>query len=197
MSLGLTVNKKKNGMLLEYIARSIPGVNLRKLLKLLYLIDEKSMQQRCIPVTWFDYFAWAKGPVAPEVYNIKQGEFKEFVSCVRNADGKFIVLPVSSDADKPESAFMDLFSPYELNIIDSIIKQYGDRSADELTELTHEHDSLWARTVKSHHIKFDKAKTSDVPVLLQEINGDNEERASIYEDALWNMKFQEHLDRHA
>ena len=28
MSLGLTVNKKKNGMLLEYIARCIPGVNL-------------------------------------------------------------------------------------------------------------------------------------------------------------------------
>ena len=197
MSLGMTVNRKRNGMLLEYIARNIPGVNLRKLLKLLYLIDEKSVQQRCIPITWFDYFAWAKGPVAPEVYNIKQGEFKEFVSCVRNTDGKFIVLPTSSDADKTESAHMDAFSPYELNIIDSVIKQYGDRSADELTELTHEHDSLWAQTVRSHHLKFDKTKTSDVPVHLQEINGNDAERESIYEDALWNMKFQEHLDSHA
>ena len=92
---------------------------------------------------------------------------------------------------------MDLFSTYELNIIDSIIEQYGDRSADDLTELTHEHDSLWARTVRSFHIKFDKAKTSDVPVHLQEINGNDEGRLSIYEKALWNMKFQEHLVRHA
>lgn len=147
--------------------------------------------------TWLKYFALAKGPVAPAVHNIKQGEFKEFVSCAWNADGKFIVFPALFDTDKPESAFMDLFSTYELNIIDSIIEQYGDRSADDLTELTHEHDSLWARTVRSFHIKFDKAKTSDVPVHLQEINGNDEGRLSIYEKALWNMKFQEHLVRHA
>ena len=67
MSLGITANREKNGALLAYIASNIPGINLRKLLKVVYLIDEQFMKLRGFPLTWFDYYAWAKGPVAPEV----------------------------------------------------------------------------------------------------------------------------------
>ena len=77
MSLGLTVNKHKNGVLIAYIAQSILDINLRKLLKLIYLIDEKFMEQRGFPLTWFDYYAWERGPVAPEVYEIKNGAFQD------------------------------------------------------------------------------------------------------------------------
>lgn len=77
MSLGITVNKEKNGLLMAYIAEQINGVTLRKLLKITYLIDEKFMKQRGFPLTWFDYYAWEKGPVAPEVYEIKNGAFHD------------------------------------------------------------------------------------------------------------------------
>ena len=41
MSFGYTVNKEKNGVLLAYLAERIPNITLRKLLKLVYLTDEK------------------------------------------------------------------------------------------------------------------------------------------------------------
>ena len=75
MSYGISVNKERNGALLAYIAKNVPYINLRKLLKIIYLIDEKFMELRGFPLTWFDYYAWAKGPVAPEVYDIKNGAF--------------------------------------------------------------------------------------------------------------------------
>ena len=98
MSLGVTVNRKKNGALLAYVAKNIPSINLRKLLKIVYLIDEKFMELRGFPLTWFDYYAWVKGPVAPEVYDIKNGAFSEYVTCHKNEEGKNICLLYTSDA---------------------------------------------------------------------------------------------------
>ena len=79
-SLGTTTNYHKNGVLLAYISNKIPNIHLRKLLKIIYLIDEYFMAMRGFPLTWFDYYAWAKGPVAPEVYAVKNNAFHEFVS---------------------------------------------------------------------------------------------------------------------
>ena len=55
MSLGISVNKDKNGALLAYIAEKNPNIHLRKLLKMVYLIDEKFMELRGFPLTWFNY----------------------------------------------------------------------------------------------------------------------------------------------
>ncbi len=71
---------------MAYITNSIPNINLRKLLKLVYLIDEKFMESRGFPLTWFDYYAWEKGPVAPEIYEIKNGAFSDYVKCFKNED---------------------------------------------------------------------------------------------------------------
>ena len=95
MSFGYTVNKEKNGVLLAYLTERIPNVTLRKLLKLVYLTDEKFTIERGFPLTWFNYFAWKKGPVAPEVYDVKNGSFADFVQCHRNSNDKYEVSPVS------------------------------------------------------------------------------------------------------
>jgi uncharacterized phage-associated protein len=81
MDFSTTVNRDKNGTLLAYICLNVPGINLRKLLKLVYLIDERFVITRCFPLTWFSYYAWEKGPVASEVYDIKNGGFSDFVCC--------------------------------------------------------------------------------------------------------------------
>lgn len=194
MSLGITANKEKNGALLAYIAKNIPDINLRKLLKVVYLIDEKFMELRGFPLTWFDYYAWAKGPVAPEVYEIKNGAFNQYVSCHKNEAGKNIVnsvLPSKYQVLKQ----MDVFSPYELGIIDDIMYKYGNMSADELSDLTHKEDSLWFQIVGQHNITFVDGK-SDIEIPLQLLNGEDEEKNEIYEDAKWNMDFQAALNQH-
>ena len=91
MSFGTTVNKEKNGALLAYIAEKDPEIHLRKLLKMVYLIDEKFMVTRGFPLTWFNYQAWEKGPVAPEVYAVKTGAFSSYVKRQKNQEGKNIV----------------------------------------------------------------------------------------------------------
>ena len=72
VSLGIQANRVRIGALLAYIANKVPGITMRKMLKIIYLIDERFMRLRGFPFTWLDYYVWEKGPVAPEVYSIKK-----------------------------------------------------------------------------------------------------------------------------
>lgn len=192
MSLGITANRKKNGTLLAYIANKVPNINLRKLLKITYLIDEKFMKLRGFPLTWFDYYVWAKGPVAPEVYDIKNGAFSEYVTCHKNTDNKNIVEPVLSSKYLVLKQ-MDMFSPYEMKYINDTIFKYSDKTADELTALTHREDSLWAMVINGNSINFINGK-SEVLIPLTLLNKDSKEKNEVYEDAKWNMQFQAALN---
>lgn len=187
MSLGLTANKKRNGALLAYIAKNIPGINLRKLLKIVYLIDEKFMELRGFPLTWFNYYAWAKGPVAPEVYDVKNGAFSEYVTCHKNEEGKNIVDSVLSHKYHVLKQ-MDIYSPYEMGVIDDIMYKYENCTADELSELTHVETSLWSQIVKEQNVQFIDGK-SDVLIPLQRMNGGDTDKEDTYEEALEYMQF--------
>lgn len=187
MSFGVTVNKKKNGALLAYIAKNVPGINLRKLLKIVYLIDEKFMELRGFPLTWFDYYAWSKGPVAPEVYDVKNGAFSEYVTCNRNEEGKNIIDSVLSHKYHVLKQ-MDIFSPYEMNIIDEIMFKYENHTADDLSELTHAETSLWSQIVKENDIQFVDGKSS-VLIPLQRLNEGDIDKKETYEEALEYMQF--------
>ena len=192
MSLGISANKERNGALLAYIAKNVPNVNLRKLLKIVYLIDEKYMQQKGFPLTWFDYYAWEKGPVAPEVYDVKNGAFSEYVRCHENAEGKNIVESILDNKFLVLKR-MEVFSPNEMQVIDSVLRECEGKTADELTDLTHEDDSLWSKTVRENEIVFVSGK-SDVQLPLTRLNEGDEDKQEMYADAKWNMDFQAALN---
>lgn len=187
MSFGSTVNKEKNGALLAYIAEKNPNIHLRKLLKMVYLIDEKFMEKRGFPITWFNYLAWEKGPVAPEVYAVKTGAFSSFVLCQKNELGKNIVTPVQKH-DYLIGKQMEVYSQYEKEIIDSVIDAYSGKTADELSEITHQENSLWSKIVKEQQVTFIDGK-SDVEVPLTRLNEGNKEKEAVYEEALDYMQF--------
>lgn len=187
MSFGSTVNMERNGALLAYIAEKIPGIHLRKLLKVVYLIDEEFMEKRGFPLTWFNYLAWEKGPVAPEVYAVKEGAFSEYVKCLKNKENKNIVMPVLQH-DYLIGKQMESYSLYEKEIIDSVIEAYGGKTADELSDITHQENSLWTRIVDEQKVVFVEGK-SNVEIPLTRLNEGNEEKVAIYEDALDYMQF--------
>ncbi len=187
MSFGCTVNMEKNGALLAYIAEKNPDIHLRKLLKMVYLIDEKFMEVRGFPLTWFNYLAWEKGPVAPEVYAVKTGAFSSFVHCNKNKEGKNIVTPVQIH-DYLIGKQMEVYSQYEREIIDSVIDAYCCKTADELSDITHQENSLWSKVVKEQNVTFVDGK-SDVVIPLTRLNDGNEEKKAIYEEALDYMQF--------
>lgn len=187
MSFGSTVNKEKNGALLAYIAEKNPNIHLRKLLKMVYLIDEKFMELRGFPLTWFNYKAWEKGPVATEVYAVKEGAFGDFVNCQKDQEGKNIVTPVLQH-DYLIGKQMEAYSQYEKEIIDSVIDAYSGKSADELSDITHQKDSLWTRIVDEQNVKFVDGKSNVEIPLTRLIEGD-EEKNAVYEDVLDYMQF--------
>ena len=186
MSCGYTVNKEKNGVLLAYLAERIPNVTLRKLLKLVYLTDEKFTIERGFPLTWFNYFAWKKGPVAPEVYDVKNGSFADFVQCHRNSNDKYEVSPVGGALTEDR---LNLYSRYEMNMIDEIISKYGSMSADELTDITHLENTLWSKVVNENKLTFSDSGRSDCEIHLNRLIEGDEEKEEVFEDALEYMQF--------
>lgn len=190
MSLGTTVNNDKNGVLLAYIANNIPDIHLRKILKIIYLMDEHFMRMRGFPLTWFDYYAWAKGPVASEVYDIKNGAFGNFVSYHRG-EGEKRIVNLIPDVGK---RLKESFSKSETIEIDRLIEAYGACTADELSDLTHVEDSLWSKAVADNRLLFDEDnKTSDCPIRLEWLFSDSDWKAAAYKDARWSMEFQARL----
>ena len=145
------MNNSKIGNLLAYISSKIEDINLRKLIKLVFLIDEESVRSRGISVTWLTYYAWEKGPVAPCIYEIKDrgGIFSKYISVHRNREEKVIITPF---VDKNESSIQ--FSKKELRLIDSIIDKYGQLSADDLSEITHKPGGLWDIAKKKYNPNF-------------------------------------------
>lgn len=189
----MTVNYHKNGVLLAYIANKMPNIRLRKLLKIIYLMDEHFMRMRGFPLTWFDYYAWAKGPVAPEVYAVKENAFSEFVTLKRDENDKCVINSV-----QPHEFLiykeMGEFSQDEISTIDRLLTDFKDKSADELTDLTHVQDSLWSKVVADNHISFDEKKTSDRQIPLTMLFDEGDYRLDVFDDAQWNMEFQAMLN---
>lgn len=192
-SLGTTTNYHKNGVLLAHISNKIPNIHLRKLLKIIYLIDEYFMAMRGFPLTWFDYYAWAKGPVAPEVYAVKNNAFHEFVSLKRDENGKCIINSV-----QPHEFLiykeMGEFSQSEIAAIDKLIAEFKNKSADDLSDITHVSTSIWSKVVAQNHISFETQKTSHFQVPLPMLFEEGDYRLAVFEDAQWNMEYQAMLN---
>lgn len=194
MSLGITANRIKTGALLAYIANKVPQINMRKMLKIVYLIDERFMQLRGFPFTWLDYYVWEKGPVAPEIYSLKNQDnyFSDFVKATKSEDGKFIIRPLIPVDNDPAGPFGEL-SDYDLSIIDEELSKYGEKSADWLTDQTHLPDTLWTKTKSEHKVEFKDGK-SDCSIDLTELIKNDEDLCEVYDDAKWSLEFQAQLN---
>ena len=191
MSLGITSNKEKVGALLAYLCVRIPDMQLRKLLKILYLIDEESVRLRAIPVTWLEYQAWEKGPVAHEVYEAKNGAFSDYIHCEKKEDGKWHVNALVQHAFQLEKD-MQKTSQWEKELVERIIEHCKDLSADQLTDETHTPDSLWSQVVAENNIDFSCNPKTTYVVDLNRLN--DEEGAATYEEAEDCMQMQAFLN---
>ena len=68
------VHKERVGQLINYLALKQKYLYCTKLIKLLYIIDEKSVLSTGTPISWLAYYVYKMGPV-PEIlwYSIKDG----------------------------------------------------------------------------------------------------------------------------
>jgi len=158
----------KVGNIISYLVSSTDyDMSLKKVVKLLFFIDELSVEKTGVPITWLNHCAWHKGPVAPEVYfsaiNIlneypeKSGGLDDYVTVVEG-EYKGTNYPRVSNISDPDTKE---FTKYELSVIDEIIEKYGEWSGIKLEKESHIKDGLWDTIVVANDLqqRFDEGET--------------------------------------
>ena len=147
--------QKRIGNTILYLCENIRGMSKTKLLKLLYLLEEHSVLKTGTPFLNLDFEVWKLGPVAKEIFiSIEDSGMPEtkdwindYVTCKR------WFLPIKGTFLKPNSKFDDdEFSDFDIQLMDEIIEEFGEKSAGELIALTHRETSPWYKVAKANDL---------------------------------------------
>ena len=164
-----TVNKIGNAAV--YMCERIPDMSKTKLLKLLYLLEECSVKKFQTPFFGIDFEVWQAGPVAKDIFIDLSDDYhspsmlNEYltVKTVRAAKDRFATYIFAKT-----NFSNDEFSDNDMAIMDDVIKEYGNKTANCLVKLTHKKNTAWYAAAKENELldRFN-AKTkmsSDVPI---------------------------------
>lgn len=105
----------------RYILSKTGEISAMKLQKLLYYCQAWSMVWDERPLFKADFEAWANGPVLPSIYELHRGQFSVDVKTFPKG--------------KPKKLTED-----SIDTIESVLRVYGDKTAQWLSNLTHEED---------------------------------------------------------
>jgi uncharacterized phage-associated protein len=152
----------KIGNLVRLYSSRVEHLSLTKLLKLLYLTDETAVRETGTPITWLEYRAWKNGPVPADIYQeIKHNErFAIGTHFISLDDYVKIERTKNPRRDEQEEIFirpkgetdMGIFSDYEAELFERIIKEYGHLNAKQLVEMLHRQGSLWHKVVEENQL---------------------------------------------
>lgn len=185
VSLGVQVNKELVGNIIILLAEKCAPLYHTKLIKMLYLIDEKAIKDSGVPITWLDYKVWQYGPVDPAIFHIKDN-FGEYVSAIINSEYNGVYTTII----KPLRKFDDgELSDYDLDIINEVIEECKDKKACELVHITHKPGSPWDISKKRNELDFSIANISDAKVDMGVLIESSPEKQARYKEAYDHMAF--------
>lgn len=127
--------------LLTHLAEVRPGRTQYQAVKLFYLADKEHFNRHGRPITYEIYYALDYGPVASTALDLIKGD----ATTLRQAHISRLPIKIEhkgnlyflSAAERPIDR--DVFSKSDLRVFDEIVAKYGDKSFDELYQLTHRH----------------------------------------------------------
>jgi uncharacterized phage-associated protein len=200
-----TILNDKIGNLINYLATKIPWLSLTKALKLMYIIDETSIKEVGSPITWLDYKVWENGPVAEDIYNEVKYNQRTYVGDKDISVDKYVTIDRRFNAEKgreeiyfipkPECS-LGSFSPFDMEIIDGVIKKFGKYTAPELIDYLHREDSLWAKVCNEENLQLHfkiYSKKSNYSIDFSELIKDDEMLQMAAHSAYESLSFQESL----
>lgn len=138
---------EKVGNAIIYLSSKLPNLSKTKALKLIYILDELSIKKSGIPFFNLKYKVWKFGPVSEEIFIDLSSEttlLKKFIERT-SEDGVTIIRPVTEFND-------DEFSDNDINLLDSVIEKFGDKSAKELIYYTHRKNSPWHNAASENSV---------------------------------------------
>lgn len=135
----------KIGNTIIYLVSKLENKSKTKLLKLLYILDEISIIKSGIPFLNLKYKVWKFGPVSEELFidfSTSPTLLKEFIS--RDSENGEIT-PLKSFDDSE-------FSDFDMILLDEVIANFGNKTAQELIDYTHRPNAPWYETAKANSV---------------------------------------------
>lgn len=132
--------KQKLGNAIVYILSHTSNTSKTKLLKLLYLMEERMSLKYHVPFIGIPFEVWQAGPVAKDVFiDLSDGPFllKDFIK-LDFKEGATFIQPIATFDDNE-------FSECEIEMMDEVLYKYGNMTASELVLETHKEGTLWYR----------------------------------------------------
>jgi len=150
----MTINNKyyheqidKLGNALVYLIDQMGSLPKTSLLKLVYIIEEKSIKKRSMPFFNLDFEVWKFGPVCQNLYVEFTEEptiLKDYIK-KRNTRNGFVFDKVNQFND-------DEFSDSDIALMDEIINEFSGANCNDLVEYTHRENSLWYNAAKENGV---------------------------------------------
>ncbi len=181
-------NRQKLGNTVLYIAQRAKYPYKTEILKLLFLMEERSVQQYHVPFLGIPFSVWRLGPVSVDVFEeLSDGPvlLSDFITLQFNGQGIRVTPVPGREFDDDE------FSINDTRVMEQIMERYGDMNSEQLIAETHKEGSLWYETAKEHGIleDFEQRRANSSNIIIDMARGlcpDDRER---YEDTLEIREF--------
>ena len=156
-------NRQKLGNAVSYIAKNAKYPYKTEVLKLLFLMEERMVQQYHIPFLGLQFSVWRLGPVSVDVFEeLSDGPslLEDYISLEFNGQG-IRVTPKKDFED-------DEFSDAELKVMEQVMATYGKMNSEELVDETHRDGGLWQLTAKEHGLleDFEQKRANSSAVVI-------------------------------
>lgn len=163
-------------------------------LKLVYIIEEKSIEKRSMPFFNLDFEVWKFGPVCQNLYVEFTDEPIILIDYIkkRNTRSGFVF-------DKNAAFNDDEFSDDDINLMDEIINEFSGANSEDLVEYTHRENSLWYNTAKENGVLemllSEELPTTNFKIDFTQLIKDEPSKLEFYKEHLEFLNFVSSLKK--
>ncbi|MBI1268047.1 MAG: DUF4065 domain-containing protein [Cryomorphaceae bacterium] len=171
----------KIGNSIIYFSERIDKLSKTKLLKLLYILEEISIQRSGIPVLNLKFKTWKFGPVSEDIFIELSSEatfLKGYLKKISEGEHMYI-LPAADFTD-------DEFSQNDIDLMDEVISKFGNKTAKELISYTHRQGAPWYISATKNgvlgYLNNEEINNTEFVVDMEELIQDDERKLLLYKD---------------
>lgn len=167
----------KIGNSIIYFSQKIEDLSKTKVLKLLYILDELSIKKSGIPFFNLKYKLWKFGPVSEEIFIDLSSDKKLLKTYIKKSSNK--IKPIAEFND-------DEFSDNDIELLNFVIKEFGNKNARELVSYTHRKNSPWYITAKENAVlellENEEISNTEFVINMESLVNYDERKRTIYKD---------------
>ena len=181
---------EKLGNALVYLATNVGEFNKTKALKLLFLLEEKSIKSFGVPFFGFDFKVWQFGPVVPLVYNDFQKGLKILGKYIKKVD------PNIDEYEAVSEFCDDEFSDNDICLLQDVVQFSKHKTAKNLVDFTHKKGSLWHYSVFENKLqeRFNTGlTTTDISINFSSLVEENQYLTDRYQSSMEYIEFNKSL----